>query len=317
MKKPRFPLVLTCAGLALGFAPGAFAQQIDAEQMLTIEEPATVAVPADEGEPRGPALWVVADEDTTIYLFGTIHALPRDVPWANDAITDALHSSDTLVFEVPMDAEGEAAAQQVAIAKGMLSDGTTLRSKLNPEQLTVYEDALTKLGMPTASLDGFKPWMGALTLTMVPLLQSGYSPAEGVEKQLLAIAGPDKETGALETIEYQLGLFDGMPQEQQVDFLIETASTVDEVVPMLDTMKDVWLAGDTDQLAELMNAGFSDPKVAETLLYHRNENWAEWIDQRMQQPGTVFIAVGAGHLAGDRSVQDLLARRHIGTRRVQ
>ena len=40
----------------------------------TPPEPVAPAVP-------GPALWKVADKDTTIYLFGTVHALPKDVPW--------------------------------------------------------------------------------------------------------------------------------------------------------------------------------------------------------------------------------------------
>ena len=60
-----------------------------------------------------------------------------------------------------------------------------------------------------------------------------------------------------------------------------------------------------------------DPKVAEALLYNRNANWANWIKTRLDQPGTVFIAVGAGHLAGAKSVQDLLTQKGIKVTRVK
>ena len=86
---------------------------------------------------------------------------------------------------------------------------------------------------------------------------------------------------------------------------------------MLDRMVAEWVKGDADALAAVMNEGMTDPAVAEALLYSRNANWAEWIDTRLDTPGTVFIAVGAGHLAGPKNVQDLLAQKGITTSRVK
>jgi uncharacterized protein len=85
----------------------------------------------------------------------------------------------------------------------------------------------------------------------------------------------------------------------------------------LNRMVAEWAEGDADELAVIMNEGMTDPAVAEALLYSRNANWAEWIDTRLDQPGTVFIAVGAGHLAGAKSVQDYLAAKGITTMRVK
>ncbi|HSJ78140.1 MAG TPA: TraB/GumN family protein, partial [Erythrobacter sp.] len=135
-------------------------------------------------------------------------------------------------------------------------------------------------------------------------------------KVLLSKVG-DKPRGALETAEFQLGIFDGMPQDAQVTFMMEAVDGMDEVKPMLDRMVAEWAKGDADALAAIMNEGMSDPAVAEALLYSRNANWAEWIDNRMAEPGTVFIAVGAGHLAGAKSVQDYLAEKGITTTRVK
>ncbi len=81
-------------------------------------------------------------------------------------------------------------------------------------------------------------------------------------------------------------------------------------------MKAEWLAGDADALGELMNEEMDDPALYERLLVNRNRNWVNWIENRLEEPGTVFIAVGAGHLAGEGSVQQILAERGLTAERV-
>jgi uncharacterized protein len=267
----------------------------------------------------GPAMWKVADEDTTIYLFGTVHILPKEVEWLDVTITDALARSDMIVTELKMDSGAEAELQQLTMTKGMLPPGTKLRSLLTPEQTATYEAAFATLGLPpmvAEQFDAFKPWFAGLNLSMLPLLMSGYTPDQGVEKVLLAKAG-DKPQGALETPEFQLSLFDSLPQEAQIAFMIEAAEGVGEAKTMLDRMVAEWLKGDADTLAAIMNEGMNDPVLMDMLLHSRNANWAEWIEQRMAQPGTVFIAVGAGHLAGEKSVQDMLTAKGITVSRVK
>ena len=300
-------LALTAAPLALFAAAPALADNHASTE-------AAAAVPATGG--NGPALWKVADEDTTIYLFGTVHVLPQGIEWYDATIANALEGSDMIVTEIKMDPASETKLQQLSMSMGMLPSGTTLRSLLTPEQTTAYEAALAKIGAPPAAFDQLKPWLAGLTLSLIPLMQQGYDPNSGVEKVLLAKAGT-KGQGALETAEFQLGIFDGMPTEGQVAFLMEAATGMDEVKPTLDRMVAEWAKGDADALAAIMNEGMSDPAVAEALLYSRNANWAEWIDTRLDKPGTIFIAVGAGHLAGAKSVQDYLAQKGITVTRVK
>ena len=267
--------------------------------------------------PEGPALWKVSDEDTTIYLFGTVHALDPSVVWYDAEIDAALQSSDTVVTEIAMDPASEAAMQQLAMQKAIFTDGTTLRSLLNEEQKAAYEAALGKLGAPVAAFDMFEPWMAGLTLSVLPLMQQGYDPNAGVDKVILAKAG-ETPADALETAEFQLGIFDGLPQDQQIEFMMAAVEEMDNVKEMLDSMVAEWLEGDADELAAIINESLEEGDFADALLYKRNANWAEWIDARLDStPGTVFIAVGAGHLAGDKSVQDYLAERDIETMRVQ
>jgi len=317
--KIRTLISASVAAAALLSAGPAFA---DAHTEAPAPAPAAAAAdPAAETElpsgPEGPALWKVADEDTTIYLFGTVHALPADLVWYDAEIDAALNSSDTVVTEILMDPASEAAMQEIAIAKGMFTDGTTLRTLLDEEQTAAYETALASLGVPPVAFDQFEPWMAGLTLGVLPLLQQGYDLQAGVDKIILSKAG-DTPQDALETAEFQLGIFDGLPQDQQIEFLMGAVEGMGEAATMLDSMVAEWADGDADGLAAIMNENMDDEAFAAALLYDRNANWAEWIEARLDStPGTVFIAVGAGHLAGERSVQDYLAQRDIETTRVQ
>ena len=285
---------------------------------MAYPEAAVAAPAAEEGATgAGPGLWKVADEDTTIYLFGTVHALPESVEWYEGPIETALASSQELVTEIPSEATRDPASQQMVMAKALLPTDQTLRDMLPDPQRTTYESALTKLGMPPASFDRFEPWFAGMTLAVMPLITAGYKAESGVETKLEELAPANVTRGALETLDWQIELFDTLPIESQIAFLMVSADNIDDIVPMMDRMVAEWLEGDADGLAELMNEGLTDPALIDALLYKRNERWADWIDTRLDSPGTVFIAVGAGHLAGKQSVQDYLTGRGLEVTRVQ
>ena len=85
-----------------------------------------------------------------------------------------------------------------------------------------------------------------------------------------------------------------------------------------DQMLKAWAAGDVAEIARSFSAEFHDsPELQAALLARRNANWAGWVERRMTQPGSVMVAVGAGHLAGDGSVQEMLKRRGYRVTRVQ
>ncbi len=266
----------------------------------------------------GPALWKVADQDTTIYLFGTVHVLPETADWYEGRVATALQASQSIVTELPADAMADPKTQQTIMGVALLPADKSLRALLTDEQRATYEAAMAKVKMPPQSFDRFEPWFAAMTLSLLPLLQNGYKAENGVEEVLEGKAAAGIKRDAVETLEGQMKLFDELPQDAQIAYLMASAENMDKVVPMLDQMVAAWAAGDADKLAELMNDSLKDdPALADRLLYARNRNWAQWIDDRLDQPGTVFMAVGAGHLAGAESVQAALAKRGIKSSRVQ
>lgn len=272
-----------------------------------VETPPRGAVP-------GPALWQVSDKDTTIYLFGTVHALPKDKDWFDSRIQRAFDASGELVTEV--DISDLAGSSQALQAQGMLPEGQSLRAMMKPMDREEYEMALVSLGIPVETLDRYEPWFAAMTLSLLPLLRAGYDTQSGVEIALGDKAGGDKKRGALETIGQQIELFDGMPVEAQLSFLDQTVEQIPKASNSLDAMVAEWIEGDAAALARLMNAELTDPVLKDRLLIQRNANWADWIKHRLDSPGTVFIAVGAGHLAGEGSVQDQLRQRRVKVKRV-
>ncbi|SBV32679.1 GumN [uncultured Sphingopyxis sp.] len=304
-------LVATCAVI-----PFAQCAMLPGTNAVRAAEPATAAAPATTD--ADPALWVVKDDDTTIYLFGTVHVLKPGLGWFDEAVKTALETSDQLMLEMVMP-EDQAEVAKTMMPLALDQSGKTLSSRLNPDQLAAYQAAMASVGLPAAQFDKFEPWFPAITLSVLPLTKLGYDPEQGAEKQLTGFAkAAGKPVSGLETFAEQLGFFDTLPETQQVAFLDAVVKDLDQLGPQLDKMVVLWAKGDPDGLATAMNESLAaTPELAKTLLWDRNARWADKLKARMDQPGTVFVAVGAGHLAGEHSVQDYLKERGLTVKRVE
>lgn len=304
--------ILNTPIFALTLALSAFGTTNITPAMAQEAAPAAPA-PAAETVDADPALWVVKDEDTTIYLFGTVHVLKPGLSWFDEAVKDAFDASDELVLET---IQPEPAEAQNTIFKLAIDPENPLRSNLNDEQIAIYDAAMEKLGVPSNAFDQFEPWFAGINLGALPLIQAGYDPAKGAESVLTAAAKEaGKQINALEGFEEQLGFFDGLPIDSQVELLLGSAEGSDQAASYVDAMVASWGDGDVEKLVEILNEGLADEALYDVLLTKRNANWTQWIEARLDEPGTVFIAVGAGHLGGETSVQaQLKAKNLIATR---
>lgn len=312
----RKSLIALFATAAIGFAAmPAAAQTTPTEAPAAVEALDPVPVQAPSIKDVDPALWVVKDEDTTIYLFGTVHILKPGLGWFDDGVKTAFEASDRLVLEMvePPAAETQALFMKMA----MDQSGKTLRSKMTDADRAIYQDALKKIGLPVEGLDPFDPWAAAVTMSVLAMQKQGFDINSGAEKQLSAAAkASNKPIGGVETMEFQLGVFDSMPESEQIRFLVETAKMSDDSGKMMDRMVELWGTPDPEGLGQLMNEGLTSRALYDALLTRRNANWAKWISAEMEKPGTTFMAVGAGHLAGATSVQALLPAYGLSASRV-
>lgn len=295
--------------LALLFVtPAALAQQA----------PAPAPAPAGQVKDADPALWVVKDEDTTIYMFGTIHVLPAGLSWFDEAVKKAFDESGEMVTEIG-DMPDPASVQPLIVKHAVSMTGPTLTERLPADKRAAFAKAVADAGLPAQAVERFKPWFAASQLGLIALMKAGYNPASGAESALAAAAkAANKPVSGLESLEMQFGFFNSLSEAAQIQFLTESLEQLDKVGPEFAKMVAEWSEGDAEGLAAIMNEALrSSPELSKMLLADRNARWAEWIDTRLDKPGVVFMAVGAGHLSGPDSVQVMLDKRQIKTERIE
>ena len=265
-----------------------------------------------------PAMWVVRDADTTVYLFGTFHGLDGKTDWFNEEVKSAFDASSEVYVEAIMP-DNMAELQPLVVKYAVDPSGKALTSKLTPETKTKLQALLASSGVPAAAVEPMEPWFANLTLVGIAGQKLQLKPEFGADtiiKKAAKAAG--KKVGELEGAEFQLAMFDKMPEAQQIKQLEMTVDRFDEMGPYLQSMLATWNKGDETGIAKLTADSLEqDPALFKMIFADRNATWANWIDKRMAQPGTVFVAVGAGHLAGQESVQDFLARKGHKSERVK
>ena len=279
------------------------------------------SVPQTAPSPSGarPALWQVSDPDTKIYLFGTIHLLPKDFRWETPAITQAIASSDSLIVETIVDPANptELAAQLVRL--GYAQGLPTITERVSPAKRALLEAAIAKSGVPRPLFDRMKTWAAAFTLLGTQFKELGLHGEAGVENTLRnAFASAGKPIGQLETNGEQLAFFNDLPESAQRGLLEGALETPQSASAEFSEMLRAWSTGDVESLGKAFNQQLgASPELLEVLSKRRNANWSRWIQGRLSKPGTVLVAVGAGHLAGPDSVQSMLKRSGYRVKRVQ
>ena len=280
---------------------------------------ACASAPAAEAKPARPAMWKVADADTTIYLFGTIHLLPSDLKWRSAAFDQAAASSDTLVIETDVD-ETNPSATLGELFKLAISPGLPpLAARVAPDKRAALATAVAKSGIPAAALDKMETWAAAFLLLGVQFKDLGLAPGSGVETALKKqFVAKGKTVDQLESNAEQLSFFDRLSEPAQREFLEGVLDDPAKMKPQFQEMLDSWARGDIAGIARSFNTDMGEsPELMDALIARRNANWAQWVKGRLDKPGTVMMAVGAGHLAGDKSVVNLLQKQGIKVTRVQ
>ncbi len=265
-----------------------------------------------------PALWKLADKDTTIYLFGTIHVLPKALKWRTLKFDKAAASSSALVLEVA-DLDDQAKTAAIFVKAAQSPGLPPILSRIPADRKDKLLKLAEKSGISVAYMDQLETWAVAIALSSGGLKELGLDPDDGTESQLQTLFKAGKKPiSGLETAEQQLGFFDTLPEAAQRTFLVSLIDDSNDMKAEFAAMIASWTKGDEKAIA----LSFDDelklsPELMDTLLRKRNERWTAWIAKRMEKPGTIMIAVGAGHLAGADSVQAMLARKGLRAKRIQ
>jgi uncharacterized protein len=266
-----------------------------------------------------PAMWVVKDKDSTVYLLGTVHILKPETQWRTPKIDAAIAESKELWLELPgLTDEEMMAVMMPLVAQHGLSPDKPLSSRLTPEEYKSLQDAAKLAGLPIDMLAIARPWFAAVGISTSAMTRAGYDPKSGVEEKLKAIFGERSiKAQGFETPEQQMKVFTSMTEEEEMAFLRATLLDYDQAPVELDRMVADWTSGDLSDLGKMLVEEVKNvsPALYEELLTKRNANWVVKIEEMLRGSGTAFIAVGAGHLIGPDSVQVQLKAKGIEAQR--
>jgi uncharacterized protein len=235
------------------------------------------------------------------YIFGTIH-ITCDATIEDD-VKKALDETSQVVLELDMDDP----SMQTKMMGGMyMKDGKKISDLVSKEDYAIIDSLITnEVGMPLKMVENIKPFF--LIAMLYPKMLD--CPMQSFEQELMAVATEQKEDiNGLETIEDQMKVFDDIPYEDQVADLLKTAK--DNLQKDRETfikMLDIYKEENIEALIAMMNddEASSVNKHQDKLLINRNKNWIPKISEyAIEQP--TFFGVGAGHLAGEFGVINLL-----------
>lgn len=257
--------------------------------------------------------WVVEDEDTKVYLLGSIHIGTSELYPFNKKLLTAFNESDALVVEANILGGKD---MEYFVEKMMYTDGTTLRENVSAETYAKIEKVAQQYQLPMEQLVTLKPWAISDTLSLLGTDDSfGLSQAEvilhGIDRYFLSSALlRDKPIIELEGLKAQADMFDGLSpegQEQQllaaVDSLLEPSE--ENGFEIMQEWFSSWNKGDHLAFTEsfLETQGVTS-EMNEMLYGLRDEQMAKKIVSLLEdEEGTYFVVVGAGHFTIEKSIR--------------
>ena len=270
--------------------------------------------------PSAVSLWRTGDADTTIYLMGTVHVLDPTIDWQHRIFEEAWASADTLILETDVTSpEAQKTLIKELNTHGFNAPGTTLATFFTDEEVQRIDSALSDINLTVASMAPMRPWLANIQVANTAMMSVGGSVEGGLEIVLTARANEQgKSIEYFETVSEQLSMIAAPGDEAWAEALLVSAEDLSDVDAYFADLIGAWYSGNEARLDVLMTEALeTSPSVAESLLYERNENWARQLDRIIEKKrGTYFVAVGAAHLVGERSIQDYLKKRGHNTRRL-
>ncbi|MGB4849718.1 MAG: TraB/GumN family protein [Saprospiraceae bacterium] len=259
-------------------------------------------------------LWKIeiAGQSQPSYLFGTIHMIPKDDYFLPSGLDEAFDKSKQVVFEIDLDEMSDMGSMMGMLSNLMMRDGTTLKDLLTPQEYTEVSKYFDNMGLPMFLLSKVKP----MFLSM--LAEVNMNPEEMQSDDIVSYEmnlydraqKAQKDVGGLETMQYQMSLFDSIPYKDQAVMLIDAIRSTNTESDMFDQTLDLYLHQDIEAMIEMVDSSQAGQGAGyeNVLINNRNQNWIP-IMSKMMKNGPVFFAVGAGHLAGENGVLSLLKKQ--------
>ena len=275
-------------------------------------------------QPSNIFLWQVSKDDLPGrgYVLGSVHVRKPDAA-LDEAIWAALESADVVVGELSKKDKAEAANRsQFVLQQGMLPPGQRLEQLIDTETYELLKKRTTELKVPLLMFERMRPWLAAISLVATKLALDNYKADAGVDQVIENRAAElGIENRGMETPEQQIRLFSGLPLSLQNALLKDSLlALAPERRGETDLMFDAYRKGDAARLAMLtFSERLTRPDLAvlyERIFDDRNMAMTSCIATYLQEPKTIFVVAGVGHLLGEQGIPQLLADRGFRVRPV-
>lgn len=279
---------------------------------LNAADDADISDQKDGASDYNPAIWKIEHNGKTSYLFGSIHVGDKSMYPLPEKVMQAFSDSDTLAVEADISKVDQMEMAQM-VQQMALDMENPLPTVLSEKTKAKYDIYCEKQASTCQMVKIFEPWMAAITIEAMNIMQLGYSEDLGIDKFFLRSA-ENKEVVELESIKSQLTMLDQMPKDLQ-DYMVFGAVIKDE--EDFTKLMTAWRTGQLDDLmekteAETLALGIPEDvmnQFNDIFLYKRNQVMADGIADLINQGKSVFAVVGAAHYAGKNSVNQYLEEK--------
>jgi len=275
------------------------------------------------GEAAGKATATIADVDQgkhfiwqatagkgTLYLLGSIHFGTQEMYPLPSVITSSFAQSDALVVEANILETDQVQLSQLLAEKAIYRDGSTLKQHLSAATWRRLAEVAASMNLPVEQINQQKPWFVSITLSALALNRFGYSEELGIDRHFLSKAQGQKKIVELESVAWQLSLFDKLTPEEQVVMLEETLRELGDGKAYFERLFRAWKRGDANDVQALFDEGVTkeprSERVNQLMIVDRNKTMTAVLEKLASQGGRYFVVVGAGHLTGETGIIELL-----------
>jgi len=258
----------------------------------------------------GSAVWSLKGERNTVYLAGSVHALPKNQSQLSPQLELAYDAADAIVMEVDLDDLNPLEAIQFLTSRGTLPEQQSLEEVIGRDKYATVVQLATSIDLPEMAISRLEPWAAAMVLTQFALVKTGFDPQLGIDMQLVERARADgKPIEGLETISDQLSIFDSRSLQEQTKFLVDAANDVPDLQEDLDRLVTAWRTGDLSGLEEeFRKERARAPALYDELLGARNRKWLPQIEALLDEDRNYLVVVGTLHFVGRDGLLELLKR---------
>lgn len=257
------------------------------------------------------SVWTVKGKTNTVYLAGSVHALPKEHAAFPEQLDRAYEAAKVVVLEVDLDDMNPLEAVQFITANGTLPPDQSLKDVVGEKDYARVSQLAADLGVPEVAITKLEPWAAALVLTQFALNKTGFDAQLGIDMQITERAKKDgKPIEGLETVIDQLGVFDARTFPEQTRFLLDSADDAASLDDDLDKLIAAWRTGDLRALEkEFVKERAKSPALYDALLGVRNRKWMPKIEALLDDEQDYLVVVGTLHYVGKDGLLTLLKKR--------